>query len=121
MGVIDKLEVVRRELGMPSDQFYELTIGQLASLRHGAVVGCKWTRGEVASIVADKDGDRALEVLQYLDERGPRVVDWTDDREPCPECEMLTGHTDSCERRRSGEDEGEERCAVSDALEGLGT
>lgn len=120
MSVTAKLEIIRREMGLPSDQFYEMTIGQLATIRHGAVIGCKWTRGEVAAIVSSKDGDRALEVLQYLDERGPRVIDWTDDREPCPECEVV-GCSDACDRARTGEDGGERRADLSEALEGVGT
>jgi hypothetical protein len=36
----------------------------------------KWTEGEVRKCLEEKDRDVALEVLQYIVERGLRVVDW---------------------------------------------
>lgn len=42
----------------------------------------KWTKGELAKYVAEGDTAAALEVLAYLVERGPRVVDWEDETAP---------------------------------------
>jgi hypothetical protein len=60
----------------------------------------KWTAGELRHIVRDVDGEGALEVLRYLTERGPHIIAWDDDREPCAECELEPGnHTITCSRR----------------------
>lgn len=55
-------------------------------------MSAKWTKGELRAIVRDQDSGAALEVLQYLVERGPRVVDFDDDREPCEECGREPGN-----------------------------
>jgi hypothetical protein len=68
------------------------TIGELPAVSAAAMLadvrrppgqrGAKWTRGELAAIVRSNDGDAALEVLKYLDERGPRCVSWLDETVP---------------------------------------
>jgi hypothetical protein len=100
MVVQEKLEEIRIGLGLSKDVFYELTMTQLAHMRCGIAVGTKWTRGELGQVVADHDGETALEILQYLDERGPRVVDWSDDRVPCEDCQRLDGHSSMCPTAR---------------------
>jgi hypothetical protein len=94
------LDVIRRELGIPEPQFWEMTLQQVATMRYGAVVGAKWTRGEVRAILQEKDARAALEVLEYLYERGPKVVDWTDERMPCEDCQRLEGHSEACLERK---------------------
>lgn len=42
----------------------------------------KWTEGEIRRYVEEKDGRAALEVLQYLCERGPRVIAFGDMTDP---------------------------------------
>ena len=39
----------------------------------------KWTLGELKQIVADEDKALMKEVLEYLIDRGPGVVDWESD------------------------------------------
>lgn len=48
-------------------------------------MSAKWTRGEVARLLEEHDDEALREVVKYLLERGPRVVDWNDDRVPCDE------------------------------------
>ena len=109
----EKLEEIRKSMGLTREVFYELTMTQLATIRSGVVVGAKWTRGELAEIVSEGDGRAALEVLQYLDERGPRVVDWGDDRVPCESCQRLDGHSDACLARHEAESIAEERAGAA--------
>lgn len=61
--------------------------------------GAKWTRGELDRIVEENDTESAIEVLKYLVERGPRVVDWDDERAPCEECDCVPSrHAKWCSR-----------------------
>jgi hypothetical protein len=115
MVVSDKLEAIRKELGLTREVFYELTMRQLSTLRCGVVVGAKWTRGELASILEDRDGERALEILEYLSERGPRVIDWSDERVPCERCQRLDGHSERCLARQDEEARAEEHTAEVDS------
>ena len=77
--------------------------------------GAKWTRGEVGGVVAERDGERALEILQYLDERGPRVIDWGEDRIPCESCGGLEDHSFQCIDRDNREADAEGHTAEVDA------
>jgi hypothetical protein len=44
--------------------------------------GWKWTEGEIRRYLAEEDGQSALEVLQYILERGDRVIKRGDMSDP---------------------------------------
>lgn len=87
-SVIERLEAIGAEIGISPESLWQMSLVELAQLRSARDMGAKWTRGEIARIVADKDGAAALEVLQYLDERGPRVIAWGDGSDPEMEREV---------------------------------
>jgi hypothetical protein len=82
VSVVDRLETIGRELGIEPKRLWTMSLVELAQIRDERRMGAKWTRGEIARIVEEKDGDAALEVLKYLDERGPRVIAWGDETDP---------------------------------------
>jgi hypothetical protein len=53
----------------------------------------------VRAILEDGDADRIRELVEFLYERGPKVVDWSDERVPCERCQRLEGHSDACLER----------------------
>jgi hypothetical protein len=75
------LDHIREHLQVTERAFLEMPIGEVLARLNGQwpYHSKKWTRGEIASYVAERDSDAALEVLQCLDERGPRVVAWDDE------------------------------------------
>jgi hypothetical protein len=87
VSVVDRLETIGRELGIEPNRLWTMSLVELAQIRDARRMGAKWTRGEIARIVAEKDGDASLEVLKYLDERGPRVIAWGDETDPYAERE----------------------------------
>lgn len=82
--IAHQLNVIREAIGATEAEFGEMHIGEVFArlCGHQHYHNRKWSRGELARIVDGKDGDAALEVLQYLDERGPRVIAWDDMTDP---------------------------------------
>lgn len=65
----------------------------------------KWTRGELRAAVKNNDDETCREIVQYLTERGPGVVDWEDERGPCVECGLEPGrHQRWCGHRNPNEE-----------------
>ena len=115
-SIKDRLISIGRECGLSEEKMWDMTLLQVASLRGAmSLSGTKWTRGELSQMVTEKDGDAALEVIQYLDERGPRVIDWSEDRIPCESCGSLEGHSWQCIDRDNREAEAEGHTAEVDA------
>jgi hypothetical protein len=106
--VPDILEHVRVRIGVSPSAFAELTMGQVLSMRAGVVVGARWTRGEMAAISEHGTDGARRGLLRMLDDRGPSVIDWTDDREPCERCGSIGEHSDQCRRMSEEECAGEE-------------
>jgi hypothetical protein len=83
-SIATTLLALQKVLGLTERDFLEMPIGEVFARlnRMQPYHGRKWTRGELARIVEDDDGRAAVEVCQYLDERGPVVVAWDDNTDP---------------------------------------
>jgi hypothetical protein len=77
------LEAIRIRLGL-KDQFWEMPMGEVAARlrKEQPYHNRKWTRGELRRAVRDDETTMLREIVQYLCERGPRVVAWDDESDP---------------------------------------
>jgi len=87
------LEAIRIRIGAEIESFYEMPIGEVCARLNGIrpYSSRKWTRREMRRAVAGYDDDMLREIVQYLCERGPRVVAWDDETDPEGELETEVG------------------------------
>lgn len=99
--VLAALELIRLKLDVTQEAFFEMPILEVYSRLKGAQPyhNAKWTRGEVRRMVKDADcasnddvAGWAIEILQYLCERGPRIIAWDDESDPEGEREAERDH-----------------------------
>lgn len=83
------LEAIRLKIDATPEAFREMPVGEVASRLSGkrAYVTHKWTRGEARRYARDNESEALREVVQYLCERGPRVIAWDDESDPENESE----------------------------------
>jgi hypothetical protein len=83
-AIWDELERIRVAVGANEREWLDMPISEVLSRLHGRrpYASRKWTRGELVRIVKDGEVDAALEICQYLTERGPYVIAWSDNSDP---------------------------------------